>query len=151
VTSTSVEVPPEYRDIGFSGEFWLDAATDTPLLWGRMVPCLLGNSGWMALRVNDDNTVTVVRKDNAAIWEAFTSKPGSKTVPRLIPLGAEDWITSPPRYTVAHQLRQDAEGRVCHDTTRCGQRVRGRIVRAPSNMPRCRGCTKRRPPRKASP
>ena len=132
-----VKVPPAFHEAGFSGDFWLDATTDTPLLWGRMVPCLLGNSGWMALRVNDDDTVTVVRKDAAAVWEALTRAP--VLIPVLTsPIAPGDWITG-PRFRVAHKL--------CHDgdsvTTLCGKHVTGRIIHAFRDMPRHLACVRR--------
>jgi hypothetical protein len=147
----SVEVPPEYRDVGFSGDFWLDVDTDTPLLWRRMVPCPLGNSGWMALRVNDDNTVTVVRKDAAAIIEAVTGRPLGLPV-LTAPLGPEDWVSTPSRESlwlhhqnwrvVAHQLHPHADLRA--NLTRCGRTLRGRLIRAHHDMPRCQTCLQRK-------
>lgn len=82
-----VDVPPEFAAIGFGGDFWLYASTETPLLWRRLAPCLLGNTGWMVLRVNDDDSVTVVRKDAAAIWDLITGGP--RTPPALTPPDAE--------------------------------------------------------------
>lgn len=140
---TRVDVPSELAAIGFSGDFWLDATTDTPLLWRRLAPCLLGNSGWMVLRVNDDNSVTVVRKDAAAIWDLITKAPGSMTPPALVsPVTADDWVTSPPRYRVAHRLRRGHDGQPT-GITLCGQLVRGRIIRDPGILPRCLACQRR--------
>lgn len=149
----SVTVPIEYHQIGYSGAFWLDAATDTPLLWRRMVPCLLGNTGWMALRVNDDNTVTVVRRDAAAILEALGGRPRAGPV-LPAPLGRDDWVTTPSRETswltgsdpraVAHQLHWRTDLRA--ELTRCGRPSRGRLIRASSRMPRCRICLSRKGP-----
>jgi hypothetical protein len=140
---TRIDVPTQFHEAGFGGDFWLDVVTETPLLWRRLVPCLLGNSGWMALRVNADDSVTVVRKDAAAIFEAFTRAPGSVRPPTLaLPIAADDWITSPPRYRAAHQLDRDSAGRPV-SVTLCGRVVRGRIVRALSTLSHCPTCARR--------
>lgn len=144
--AAGVIVPAEFRQVGFSGLFRMDVAADIPWLWRHMVPCLLGNSGWMALRVNDDDSVTVVCKDAAAIWAVLTGAPGSRAVPILVAPGSDDWITSPSRYSVAHRLRRSVHGPP--PCTRCGQRVRGRLAHAPRTMPRCRTCVKLLSPRR---
>jgi len=146
-----LEVPPEFRRIGFSGDFHLNVVADGLPLWRRMVPCLLGNSGWMALRVNNDDTVTVVRKDAAAIIEAMTGRSaGRMALP--IPIDDDDWVTTVSREglwlrnrgsatvrVVAHQLHGRNDLRA--ELTRCGRLLWGsRLIRAKSDMPRCRLC-----------
>lgn len=151
MTEQTVEVPQGFREIGFSGVFWLDAVAKAVPMWRRMVPCLLGNSDWMALRVNNDDTVTLVRKDAAAIWDVTTGAP--RLAPVLpVPLDVDDWVTTPSRETswmtgsdpraVAHQMHRRGELRA--DLTRCGRRIQGQLIRASTRMPRCRICAARR-------
>lgn len=137
---TRVEVPPEFHAAGFGGDFWLDVRADTPRLWRRLVPCLLANSGWMALRVNNDDTVTVVRQDAAAIWETFTSRPQVSLTP-ILPITVSDWVIG-VRYTVAHRLGRDGDGRLT-DVTLCGRTVSSRITRARGDAPRCLACQRK--------
>lgn len=76
----AVEVPDEWRRIGFSGLFHteatLDEATDLDVFEAKLpsrVP-FGSNSNWLALRLNRDRlplTVTLVRQDWAAVNETF--------------------------------------------------------------------------------
>lgn len=137
---TRVEVPPEFHAAGFGGDFWLDVPAEMPRLWRRLVPCLLANSGWMALRVNNDDTVTVVRQDAAAIWELVVGRPRLTPAPTL-PIADEDWVID-ARYTVAHRLRHGDDGRLT-DITLCSRPVLGRITRARGDAPRCLACQRK--------
>jgi hypothetical protein len=76
-------LPANFRAAGFSGEFQLDVTCSQPDEWRVRTPCLLGNTGWMVLRVNQDGSATLLRKDAAAVVEAFTRKPGSVEPPDL--------------------------------------------------------------------
>jgi hypothetical protein len=75
-----VEVPQEFQEIGYSGEFWMDAvlADDVDVEeWRAKVPCLLGNTGWMALAIvehPESLSMRCVRRDSDAIWEALTAR-----------------------------------------------------------------------------
>lgn len=82
----AVVVPPDWRQIGFSGAFHIDAvvADTEPAALDSLAAQLPAqvpfgtNSGWLALRLNrevDPPTVTLVRKDAAAIWELCTTRP----------------------------------------------------------------------------
>lgn len=75
-------LPSNWRAAGFSGAFQLDVPCDQPDEWRVRVPCLLGNTGWMVLRINDDGA-PLSRKDAAAVVEAFTRRPGSQQPPDL--------------------------------------------------------------------
>lgn len=76
-----VDVPEEFRRLGFSGFFNTEATvadvTDLDAFEAKLpdrVP-FGTNSGWLALRLNRDQeppTVTLVRQDDAAIVDAFT-------------------------------------------------------------------------------
>ena len=152
-----LEVPSEFRRIGFGGDFHLNVVADGLALWRRMVPCLLGNSGWMALRVNGDDTVTVVRKDAAAIIEAMTGRSaGRMALPT--PIGDDDWVTTASREglwlcnrgsatvrVVAHLLHDRTDLRA--ELTRCGRPLRNRLIRAMNDMPRCQLCLRKGSPR----
>ena len=80
--SRSVDVPAEWRAIGFSGAFHLisslAADVDADVLAARLpdrVP-FGTNSGWLALSVDrEERTVLLVREDAAAIVELCT-RPG---------------------------------------------------------------------------
>lgn len=43
--------------------------------WRAKVPCLLGNSGWMALEVTAEPMMVVVRRDSNALWDLVTIAP----------------------------------------------------------------------------
>lgn len=77
-------LPSNFRAAGFSGEFQLEVPCQQSDEWRDRTPCLLGNTGWLVLRVNDDGTATLLRKDAAAVVEAFTQRPGSGRVPDLV-------------------------------------------------------------------
>ena len=71
--------PGEFRRLGFSGLFTAesDASTETLDIWEPKMPCLLPDQNWMALRADRQRgVITLVRKDSAAIVEAFT-RPGA--------------------------------------------------------------------------
>jgi hypothetical protein len=74
----TVEVPEEFRRIGYSGMFTVEAEiTDaTPTLldeWTAKVPCLLPGDGWLALAVDlATRTITLVRRDSAAVVDVAT-------------------------------------------------------------------------------
>jgi hypothetical protein len=76
-----VNVPEEFRRIGYSGVFHVDAvlsimSTDTIIEWKAKVPCLLPTDGWMALSIDcAAGTVTVVRRDAAALVDIATGGP----------------------------------------------------------------------------
>jgi hypothetical protein len=61
---TRVEVPEEFRRLGYSGEFWLDI--DVPADIPEEPPCLLNASGWMLLS-RSGTRGTIVRRDENAI------------------------------------------------------------------------------------
>lgn len=72
-----VPVPPEFQEIGYSGEFWMDAVigegVDVDVLRAQC-PYLLGNTGWMGLAVVEHPeglSLRVVRRDADAVREAL--------------------------------------------------------------------------------
>jgi hypothetical protein len=71
-----VEVPAAFTAIGYSGFFAKEASMDMSAEeveeWRERVPCLLGNTGWLALQVVDEQTMLVVRRDCNAIVDALT-------------------------------------------------------------------------------
>jgi hypothetical protein len=73
-----IEVPEAFAAIGYSGLFhtiatFPDQATrDTAK---ARAPYLVGNSGWMVLRVNDQGDAVMVRRDSGAIMDLFTIRP----------------------------------------------------------------------------
>jgi hypothetical protein len=73
----AIDVPPEFAQLGYTGLFHAEATmTMEPHEieeWRTRVPCLLGNTGWMALRVTDDGAaMVVVRRDGNAMWDLVT-------------------------------------------------------------------------------
>jgi hypothetical protein len=74
------QVPEEWRALGFSGLFVIEASTDDPDEWERRCPvrCPLDTNGnWLALRVNRDvepPTVVLVRQDSSAIVDLYTGR-----------------------------------------------------------------------------
>lgn len=67
----SVDVPPAFAALGFSGLFWTttgfpDAATRDS--YRAKVPCLLKDTGWMLLEIVD-GVGTLVRRDVHAILD----------------------------------------------------------------------------------
>ncbi len=148
--TADAEVPPAFREAGFSGFFHLDAVAEAPRLWRRMVPCLIGNSGWMALRVNDNDSVTLVRRDVVALGDVLLRAPGSIAAPRVVmPLRVNEWIAA-PRFHLAHLFRSYDPITSAFDATLCGKAVRGRVTRASSLMTRCRICAQRFESRRAA-
>jgi hypothetical protein len=72
--------PEEFRRLGFSGLFTAEseASAETLDIWEPRMPCLLPGDRWVALRADRERgTITVVRRDDSAIWEAFTTRGGA--------------------------------------------------------------------------
>lgn len=71
-----VPLPPEFREIGFSGLFHTVTRLEPgayAALAGR-VPCLIGGDRWVLASVDEaSQTGVVVRKDDIAIVEALTT------------------------------------------------------------------------------
>jgi len=73
-----VEVPAEFRAIGYSGEFWLDIPPEDGVSLDELAalaPCLSPSPGWMVLQVDLENQVArFVRRDADAVMETFTRR-----------------------------------------------------------------------------
>jgi hypothetical protein len=79
-----IEVPEAFAAIGYSGFFhtiatFPDQATRDVAT--ARAPYLVGNSGWMVLRVNDQGDAVMVRRDSAAIIDVCTIPPAGKAIP----------------------------------------------------------------------
>lgn len=78
---SELDVPEDFRRIGYSGLFWHDAQLDdtSPVsldTWEARCPFLLDTPGWMALRVNREaGTITLVRKDWSAVGDIAVGSP----------------------------------------------------------------------------
>jgi hypothetical protein len=73
--------PEEFRRLGFSGLFTAesDASAEALDIWEPKMPCLLPDQNWLALRADRERgVITLVRKDAAAIVEAFTRPGGAR-------------------------------------------------------------------------
>ena len=72
--------PEEFRRLGFSGLFTVESDADPEALdiWEPRMPCLLPGDRWVALRADRERgTLTLVRRDDSAIWETFTTRGGA--------------------------------------------------------------------------
>jgi len=67
----SVEVPEDFKRIGYSGLFWkeIEVHPDAP----NQPPCLLGNTGWMLLS-RDEGKGIIVRRDADALADIFVRR-----------------------------------------------------------------------------
>jgi hypothetical protein len=74
----SVEVPEAFAQIGYSGLFHLSCSfpdDETRVRYAAKAPWLVGNSGWMLLRVDADGRGVLVRRDSNAVWDLLTIRP----------------------------------------------------------------------------
>jgi hypothetical protein len=74
----SVEVPEAFAQIGYSGLFHLSCSfpdDETRVRYAARAPYLIGNSGWMLLRVDAQGFGVLVRRDFGALWDLLTIRP----------------------------------------------------------------------------
>jgi hypothetical protein len=73
-----IDVPAAFAQLGYSGLFhticdFPDEATRA--LYAAKAPYLVGNTGWMLLRVDADGLGVLVRRDANAVVDLFTIRP----------------------------------------------------------------------------